>query len=166
MKEELKIFELAREMEMKHTELIPILNALGHEIKGFSKIVSREFAERLKEEVKQYYIKQDLDAKDAIEAARLASNEVLANKLARHLEYKQANVAKLIGTYFCPIKRRYFIVEVEQNPEEVKLKGDGYGSIYNLKHDFEVRTTRLGIHRPAELSNHRRWGDFNPDEEL
>ena len=159
MNDIVKIFELAKEMKMKHTELIPILNELGHDIKGFSKNLTRAEADEMKAQVKHYYIERDLDAKQAIEDARIADNIELSEKLAYDLAYKKADVAKLIGTYYCPIKNRYFIIDVDLTPDELdgKLTGKGYGSIYNLNHDFNVKLGRKGILKPADLADGRKW---------
>ena len=159
MSETLKLFELAKEMRMKHTELIPLLNEIGHDIKGFSKILTREQADQFKAEIKNHYIQKDLDAKQAIEDSRIAMDSELAAELEYQDAYKAADVAKMIGTYYCPIKRRYFIIEQELTPEQIsdKIEGKGYGTIYNLVYDFNLQLGKRKILKPADLENSRKW---------
>lgn len=161
-KDSVKLFELSKEFDMPHTEFIPLINKLGFDIKGFSKVLSAEEAENIRKEVKRYYIEDALADKAAKEAAELAIKQEQDAKKAKIKEYNEHNVANMIGTYFCPIKNRYYIVETKLDPFQLRklelLEGKGYGSVYNLNYDFNLKLGKRKILKPAELANARKWG--------
>lgn len=168
MENSIKVFELGQEFDLKHTDFIPLIQKLGFDIKGFSTNLSSEQAEEIRAEVKRYYIEDDLAEKEAAEALRLAQEADLEKKKAIRREFDELNVGKLVGTYFCPIKKRYFILDLDLDPFQMAkhelLQGKGYGSIYNLNHDFNLKIGRKGLLKPAKLADGKKWKDMGEDK--
>lgn len=160
MKDFIKAFELGKEFDLKHSEFLPLIQGLGFNIKGFSANISLEVADEIRAAIKASYIKADLDAKEAAEGSKLAAKAVKDAEDARAKEFKEANRATMIGTYYCPLKRRYFIIETKINPEDLDLQGKGYGSVYNLNHDFNLKLGRSGILKPAKLADGKKWAGY------
>ena len=162
MENTIKVFELAKEYDMTHIQLIPLLQEIGFtEIKGFSTVLSDEKADKIRAAIKNHYIKKDLDEKAAIEAAHRAENleKFLAEE--KKAEFDGLNVARMVGTYFNRETRRYHLIELSLTPEQLAEfeLGESFGTIYNLNHEFNVSIGKRGILKPSKLED-KKWRDY------
>lgn len=132
-----KLFEVAKEFDMKHTEFIPLLNECGYDFnpKGFSKEIEPEVLEKIMTDKKLL--------------KRIQEENALKN-------FKDENdFARFIGTYFNPETRKYEVYKLNLTKEQLDqispiLVGE-FTTVYNAKSTLSMVISDQGLLLPSPM---------------
>lgn len=126
-----KVYELAREMDMKAPELIKLLNKAGFDYKGNSSTI-HEPVEEIKTKIK----------------------EALHQEAHEQLEKEKESGVNLVGVYYDAEKREYMAAEIKIPIDIFNNLGGSFHkkrkTIYKTIPDFDLLTKKNGVLNPKK----------------
>lgn len=129
----MKVFKLAQQYDMKHTEFIPLINELGFNIKGFSQELSDEEVGNIT---------------SAIEKAE-------KEKFKAQSEYDMLTSMMMVGVIYNPKNKKYRVGKLNLSLEQFEELGgilmDEHGTIFNAKFDLAKCMNEQNFHRTNKL---------------